>query len=181
MPAPSEHNNRFIEYLSGLAEREDRGALAALRRGVGKAPGTAPETFPIMVPWTHTLRRYQADIYFTVGALFALHPSNTPRGNLGDTFAQIRAARGGEAGSLERRFVALLKAHRDDAHNHLRHAVGLARSDDVPVNWAQLLADLTAWDHPARYIQQQWAAGYWGRSGQTEHDQSDALQTEGKQ
>jgi hypothetical protein len=40
---PEQHP--FIRYLVSLAERDDRGGLAALRRGLGQPPGTVAETY----------------------------------------------------------------------------------------------------------------------------------------
>ena len=41
----------FIAYLETLRDREDRGALASLRRGIGRRPGEAPEVMRYVVPW----------------------------------------------------------------------------------------------------------------------------------
>jgi len=168
MPKPNDRDARFVDYLRSLAKRDERGALAALRRGLGKQPGTAPETFRYVVPFTSTLQRAaDADAYFLVAALFATHPEATDKGNVGATFAGIRRGRGraegDEADSLEKRFVALLNAHIDDLPNHLRHAVGLARSAEVGVNWLQLLADIRWWSHPDHIVQREWAREFWGR------------------
>lgn len=167
---PTDHQTKFASYLERVAEREDRAALAHLRRGLGKPPGTAPEMFPIIVPWTHGMREWDADMYYLVGALFGSHPMNTDEGNFGDTcrvvHARRRADRGAsaedEVDSLERRFVALLNAHPDDLQWHLRHAVDLAEGEEVPVNWAALLYDLSYWTHPDRFVQRRWANSYWG-------------------
>ena len=156
----------FVAYLSGLAGREERGALAALRRGLGRSPGTTPETFKYAVPWlSQEAVRADEDRYFLVASLFGLHPSSTSEGNMGATFRQIHREGGHEEGdSLEKRFVALLNAHSDDLPNHLRHAVAMARSNDVPVNWYQLLCDLRHWGHPDRFVQRQWATSFWRRA-----------------
>lgn len=163
MPQPSEHQTRFVEYLCRLATTENRAALAALRRGLGKPPGTTPEMFRYVEPLAP--QDYRADNYYLVAALFALHPENSTEGNLGTTVAKLRqqAAHEGED-SLEKRFVALLNAHGDDLPDHLRHAISLARSKAVPVNWAHLLSDLGYWDHEDRFVQRQWAHEYWGRT-----------------
>ncbi len=171
MPKPSDHAVKFVKYLVSLAERESRGALAALRRGVGKPPGTTPETFPVMVPWTAEMNRTAADTYFLVGSLFALNQSNCADGNMGTTFGQIRGTEGEAGDSLEKRFVALLNAHSEDLSNHLRHAVTLAGSKEVSVNWAQLITDLRHWDHPDRFIQRRWADQFWGRGSEAEEGQ----------
>ena len=182
MPQPSEFQLKFVQYLVGLAKEEDRGALAALRRGLGKPPGTAPEMFPIVVPWTSGLKiPDEADACFLVASLFALHPDDADGGNMGGTFARIRAQEGGEGDdSLERRFVALLNAHSDDLPRYLRHAVGLARSKEAPVNYAQLLCDISPplWNHPRRWVQHQWARAYWGRSARADEPSDDQPETD---
>lgn len=76
-----------------------------------------------------------------IAALFGVHPKNTAGGNLGSSMAGVVRVRG-LTPSLERRFVALLEADGDDLAGHLRRAVSLTRSADIPLNWAQLLADV---------------------------------------
>lgn len=177
----SRHQN-FVEYLMSLHERDDRGALAHLRRGLGKPLGSVVDMFPYIVPWTHDLFEAQANMYYLVAALFAYHPMNTDNGNFGDTCLQIshsarskhsKAQEGEqdkekgkkydtpENDSLTKHFMALLNAHVDDLDVHLRRMIALAKSNDIPVNWAQLLDDICKWDHPERYIQRRWANAYW--------------------
>ncbi|NLO07689.1 MAG: type I-E CRISPR-associated protein Cse2/CasB [candidate division WS1 bacterium] len=173
---PTEHQTKFAKYLESLAGRDNRAALAHLRRGLGKPPGTAPEMFPIVVPWTSSMRDWDADAYYVVAALFGAHPMAAQKGNFGDTcriaHGKRRSAHGSadEEGvdSLERRFVAMLNAHPDDLQWHLRHAVELASGAEVPVNWAELLYDLSHWSHPDRFVQRKWANSYW-RSGSGEN------------
>lgn len=153
---------RFANYLRQLAERDDRAALAALRRGVGKPPGAVAEMNRYVVPWLPT-SPWADDAYYQVAALFALHGESWRgerdrwRSNLGASFARL----GDDAGA-ERRFVALLNAHRDDLMAHVRRAVTLLRARDVAVDWGQLLRDILAWDHPERWVQRRWARAYWG-------------------
>lgn len=151
--------NPFITYLLSL--KENRGALAALRRGLGRPPGTAPEMYPYVVPWLPEKCSQQVEAaYYLVAALFAYHPENTSSGNLGD---HLRATitDGGNEQATERRFVALLQSHPDDLPDHLRHAVSYLKSKEQPVNWQQLFEDLLRWDHPQRYVQKRWAGSFW--------------------
>jgi CRISPR type I-E-associated protein CasB/Cse2 len=68
----------FITYLESL--REDRGALAALRRGLGQPPGTAREMYPYVVRWLPAEASAQREAaYFLVAALFAYHPNPNTR------------------------------------------------------------------------------------------------------
>lgn len=155
---------RFTHYLGELADRDDRAALAALRRGLGKKPGEAPEMFPYLVPWIGDLSGWPEETYYLVASLFALHPLPWTGGaasdsNLGGSL--LRAAQGGREG-IERRFVAMLNSRRDDLPEHLRHAVSLCRTQDVPVHWERLLHQIRGWDSESRWVQKQWARAFWG-------------------
>lgn len=162
-------DGRFIEYLEQLAEREDRAALAALRRGLGKAPGEAAEMHPHVVRFLPYNSHPQRDeVYYLVAALFAWHPQPWHGDeemerltNLGASFARL--SRQDESDSIEKRFVALLNCHRDDLPDHLRQAVGLLRAHEIPVDWAQLLRDIHGWGWESRSVQRAWARAFWGQ------------------
>jgi len=148
----------FVTYLEGL--REDRGALAALRRGLGQAPGTVADMYRYVVPWLEKASSRQEAAYYTIAALFAYHPAPGGTGNMGDHFARTRDPKGDNT-AIERRFTVLLAAHPDDLAFYLRQAVSFLKSKEVPVNWHQLLADVLAWDHADRYVQRNWARAFW--------------------
>jgi len=162
-----------LARLRGLGDSRARGILAKLRRGVGKEPGTDSDAYPFVVPRLPQRERQHRD-YYTVAALLALHPMNTqpPEGpktrhNMGTTMRLAAIAAHGvgeiEGSSTERRFVAMLDSHRDELEDHLRHAIRLARSREVPVNYLQLLKDLGRWNLEGRRVQRAWAAQFWGR------------------
>lgn len=159
---------RFISYLQELADKEDRAALAALRRSLGKSPGEAAETHRYVLrfnpePW-------EESAYYLVAGLFALHPESWPHKegdkrltNLGASFAWMKAKpEASSDSSIERRFVALLDCHADDLADHLRHAVSLLKAKEIPVDWLQLLRDLRRWNHEERFVQRGWARAFWG-------------------
>lgn len=152
----------FISYLGQLRDRQDRAALAALRRGLGKDPGEAPEMFRYVVPWLPA-EGWADRRYFTTAALFAMHPEEGGSGNMGDHFAKVRAATSSDE-AVERRFTALLSAHSDDLPYHLRQAVSLCHARGVPVNWDQLFKDMAGWEWASHSVQRQWARSFWGRS-----------------
>jgi len=154
----------FITYLESL--RDDRAALAAMRRGMGQPPGTAASMYPYVVRWlSDDAPPWQEGAYYLAAALFAYHPAAGGMGNMGSHFARTRDPQGDNT-AIERRFTALLAAHSDDLDFYLRQAVSFLRSKEVPVNWNQLLTDLLAWGHPNRYVQKQWARAFWGRPTQ---------------
>jgi len=162
------YEERFVQALAALVDRDDRAALAALRRGLGKPPGTAPELFPYVVPLlpanpSPALERAS----YLVAALFALHPVNWERPaddarstDLGASF-RLLALRSSNSAGVERRFVHLLLAHEEELPVHLRHCIGLFKANDVPVDWARLLRDLPWWDREDRAVQRRWARSYY--------------------
>ncbi len=170
---------RFVEHLQGLKHREDRGSLAALRRGLGKAPGTVLSMAPFVEGWVGGLKEWDRSRFYLVAALFASYPCEnrtgprTPRrANFGAVLAGIVSAYVRDGTSprdaqkrVERRFTALLNAHAEDLPRHLRHAVSLAKSENVPIDYVTLLEDLRYWDSDKRWVQQRWAASFWTANG----------------
>ena len=88
MAQPSELDDKFVAYLEGIREREDRAALAALRRGLGQSPGTEPQMYPYVEPWLSQANRFRERDYYLVAALFAYHPQPGGAGNMGNHFAR---------------------------------------------------------------------------------------------
>lgn len=160
MKRVSETDDRFIGHLEKLRDDGDRGALARLRRGLGKEPGSATEMHSLVLPWLPPgIPRWHEDACYLVASLFASHSQSGGSGSLGEAFARLAAAISSE--SIEKRFVALLNCHEDDLAAHLRHAVSFLRSKDIPVDWRQLLHDVQRWGHPDRFVQRQWARDFW--------------------
>jgi len=178
MSRPSEEQRAFIGQLNKLAERKDRGALAQLRRGLGGEPGSDLAMAPYVTRYIPAAAGvWEEAAYYLVAALFAWHPvdwaeAETEGHNLGASFARLAVSQGlseGRIGSTEQRFVALLNSHRDDLYVHLRQAVGLLKSKEVPVDWAQLLADICRWNATDRPVQRAWAKAFWA-TGPVESD-----------
>lgn len=170
MSRPTEGQNAFIKHLKSLAEKKDRGALAQLRRGLTREPGSDLAMAPHVTRYIPaTAGMWEEAAYYLVAALFAWHPrdwdsADAGERNLGASFARLAAAEGraeGHAASIEQRFVALLNSHRDDLRVHLRQAVSLLKSKEVPIDWAQLLADVCRWNAPDRSVQRSWAKVFW--------------------
>ena len=75
--AQQRRDERFIEALVELYKQEDRAALAALRRGLGRPPGETIEMHPYVAPFTQGLSRKQEDAYYLIAALFGLYPGES--------------------------------------------------------------------------------------------------------
>jgi len=186
MNQKSESQKRFFGHLQALVSQHDsgaRGSLAALRRGLGKPPRTAFDMWPQVEPYLDSgTPLWEEEACYLVAALFAYwHQGETavaahPPDNLGASLARLRTPDTGP--SLELRFTALLKSHREDLPAHLRQAVGLLKAKDVPVHWRNLWRDLRNWDHEDGWVQRAWAKSFWGRAIRTEtepteNDQND--------
>lgn len=187
MIRPSERQREFIKHLKELAERKDRGALAQLRRGLGREPGSDLAMAPYVTRYIPAAAgAWEEAAYYLVAALFAWHPRDWDEAepeaeghNLGASFARLAMLQGpaeARARSTEQRFGALLNSHRDDLHVHLRQAVSLLKSKEVPVNWDQLLADVCRWNAPDRPVQRAWAKAFWA-PGANESDQATGTDT----
>jgi CRISPR system Cascade subunit CasB len=158
------YEHDFVTYLGSL--RENRGALAALRRGLGHPPGDVPDMFRYIVPkmkaksgtWTEKT-------HYLIASLFALHPVSISSGNIGNHFARHLDHQNPENNTaLERRFTILLTARPDDLHIYLRQAISFLKSkDETPVNWHRLMWDILALGNPEKVskVQKRWAEGFW--------------------
>lgn len=157
------HIDRFIERLEDLREQEDRAALATLRRALSGSTEHTIGAFRYIGHWLpqHTVDQ---DNYILIAALFASHPQPGGTGNMGDHMTRLRLSDENKAQSTERRFMTLLKAHPGDLAYHLRQAVSLLKSHEVPVDWRQLLYDVQYWGHEDRFVQRRWATAFWGRT-----------------
>ena len=105
--------------------------------------------------------KYQEETYFLVATLFPLTESGN-EGNLGDSLSQVYDKRYSQG--LDRRVEVLLDADREQLPFRLRQAIRFLESKRQgklgAVHWPRLLQDLLAWDHPKRYVQEQWARAY---------------------
>ena len=163
----------LIQMLKDLKRKDDRGSLAALRSGVGKAPGEAARMFPYVARFlTDGISigpRVQA--VFLTASLFAKHPDPGGSGNLGNSLKAATAKKHGEDG-VTSRLTAALDADPDDLPHHLVGLVSLCESAGVPINWNQFLwdvRDLLGDDEDRRNkTRLQWAKGFWGNSPKAE-------------
>jgi CRISPR system Cascade subunit CasB len=181
--------HKFIGHLEKLVKEQDRGALAALRRGLGKPPGTVREMDTHVLPYLPPdTSEKQENAYYLVGALFAYwHQGKdtvdpNPPVNIGaslydlvkqDVAADTSNQKLGDKWKnaekrVEKRLIALLNCHQDDLPDHLRHTISLLKTKDIPVKWLQLLNHIQNWQRESRDVQRSWARQFWRFSSQDE-------------
>lgn len=163
-PGPS-REQRFIATLARL----DAGGRARLKRNAGNSLNEARNVYDVFfAALPHDVDQRNHGDYFLIATLFALGthradpPVANPPRNLGASLAWERRNRGIErAGSLDRRFNALLDADREQLPFRLRQIVSLLASRGIPIDWARLLRDVRDWTHRDRYVQRTWAQDYY--------------------
>jgi len=149
------HAGRFCSYLLSLAE--DKAAMSALKRGAAHQPGEYTPQFRYIVPFIPE-KTYELP-YFLTATLFGIHPVNSSAGSFGSAFKGIYQATGSD--SIELRFNALLQAREEDLPYHLRNAVSLLASKNIPVNYTELFDAIRNWNHPDKFVQKKWAKEFW--------------------
>lgn len=156
----------FIERV----EKLDTGELATLRRGCGERDPVEGRC-PWLVGLMHGVASEPAA--FLVASLLAQYKTSEIkaghhriRGNFGITWKRAIARNDSE--SIKRRFRVLLDCDYDprtgdgDLPYRLRQMVRYAVSKDVGVDWPTLLKDVRAWSSPSRFVQKEWARGFFG-------------------
>ncbi len=173
----------LVTRLVELARKDDRGALAALRTGLGKPPGTAGRMLPIVAPFLSSDEGAATRAAFITASLFAKHPNHAQIGSLGASLWKATKREGinpdgkhGEAG-VETRFAAALDADPEDLPRHLEGLVSLCESAGEPIDWHQLYKDLRGLlGQNEKYqigIRTRWARDFWrGPARRTESNQS---------
>lgn len=138
----------------------DSGALAGLRRGVGRSLEESPDSWPYVLEVAGTQRWREPAAHLAL-ALFALHHQSQASGSMnrdgwslgraGRTLKTRRGASGASEQGVEHRFQAALASETIDALGvHLRGLVTLLRGAEVPLDYPRLYRDLCAWLWPER-------------------------------
>jgi CRISPR system Cascade subunit CasB len=156
----------FINDLYVCAARDsgpDRAMFARLRRSFTHdgVNFNALRDLGDLLPGDKEGRFFDLEDYLLVACLFAIQPQSGGGRSLGKALNKLRNKLAVGAESLDRRFVAVLDSDHTDLPYRLRQIIQLLKSNEVPVNYRSLLADLKAWDHPDRIVQRRWATDYW--------------------
>lgn len=155
----------FVNWLESLkGQKAWTAARAALRRSLAFEPGTYPPAMPYVEPFVRE-EGWPREAHYLVAGLYALKDGTHEEGR---TLAQAlqEASVKRESASVEKRFLSLLDADRDQIAFRLRQAVGLVEGG---LDFAKLLDDLLWWFHPDRKVQVRWAREFY-RVGRAEEE-----------
>jgi CRISPR system Cascade subunit CasB len=163
---------RLVANLVAMSDPSapDRATLAHLRRGLGQ-------------PLDYTLGRVgwlfagvpdrAVEMAVLAAGLFALTKGDCPHSrpspnegerqrsgpNFGAAFGDVPTD--ADRAQREKRFIDLLDTGPAELPHKLRQAVTLVARDGTRLDWHLLIDDLLRWDHPDRWVQKDWARGYW--------------------
>lgn len=174
-PTAKERAARFIGALRQLRDKQDRGALSALRRG--SSSGTVMDAWPVIARLGGEIGQPGESVHVDIAALFATHSDESEARNFGETCRAIsRDPKTGDlVESFERRFRRLLAADSSaDLSGQLRTWVRLAATKGVGVNYESLFVHLHGWRWYADDIRVQWARSFWHSGGEAAAESTDA-------
>jgi CRISPR system Cascade subunit CasB len=160
---------RFLEWLEALKGKKAwRPARAALRRSLAFPPGAYPKAMPYVEPFVRE-EGWKREAHYLVAALYALKDGAHQEGR---TLARALKEKARESDSVEKRFLALLDADRDQIAFRLRQAVALVEGG---LDFAQLLADLEVWfNSEGLWVRARWAKEFYGTEASEEEKEVEA-------
>ena len=153
--------DRAAVFVGALRRaRNDRGKLAALRRGLTDNPRMHVDAWPVVASLGGDIAQ---PVFITVAALFVSHPEEANARNFGETCRRIALGDGRDMpDSFQSRFRRLLASGDvEDVSGQLRSWIRLAASKSVGVNYESLFADLWNWPWYADDIRVKWAKSFW--------------------
>jgi CRISPR type I-E-associated protein CasB/Cse2 len=151
----------LVDHLTELAnpDSSNRATLAHLRRGLDR-----PLDYTLgRVGWL--FRRVPdfalADVVLAAG-LFAWVRGDCRQ----DDNVSFGAAFGAELTldekqQRENRFIDLLDTVKEELPYKLRQAITLIGRDRVGLDWVLFIKHLNHWEHESRWVQKDWARGFW--------------------
>lgn len=156
-------------------QRPPTAALAVLRRGFGREPGSVPELWPYYTRLTvdgRLTRQLRAE-HFLLG-LYAVHqqgamqPVHSEKASLGRAVAALRDSGRYSPDAVERRFVAAATAGDvAEVSAHLRSLVHQLKTlpQIQPINYTRLFWDLVSWQDPAKLgrVRREWGSAFYWR------------------
>jgi len=160
--APAEIGE-FSERLRQL----DRGDLSILRRNAGENLATSRRAIGIFYGLLSPGCRVHEEVYFLAATLYGLNDRSFS-GDFGQTMKAVKVTSAKE--SLDTRVKILLDCDLEvtdgrlrrggELGYRLRQAVKLAGSNQIGVDWVQLIYHLDHWRDASRWVQKAWARSF---------------------
>lgn len=155
--------SELMEFL--LRNVDNKRVMATLRCGLVES--TEMRAWPLLAHLGGIGGNQRSRAVRTVAGLFALHPQNCTSGNMGTVCRRLCGSdekpwesdtgTSNTPGPVERRFLYLLNADREEICGRVCRLVRYAGSRDIPVNYAGLEKDLAEWPR----AREAWAVTFW--------------------
>lgn len=153
----------LMDFLSRNAS--NKRVMATLRCGLVET--TEMRAWPLLAHLGGIGNKQQSIAVRTVAGLFALHSLNCESGNMGTVCRLLcgteekpwdnRSVQNDGPGAMERRFLYLINADREEICARVCRLVRYAHSQEIPVNYAALEKDLATWPR----AREAWASAFW--------------------
>lgn len=167
-----------IKYLTG---NDDKGALAKLRRGAGKEPGSVPDIWEYTIGALPEGAKEDAENAVHIAlTLFAVHRQGTNITGLATytgeneksypvTFgAAVRKLKDGANNeAVTRRFNTAATADTiSELAVHVRSLIQLLRTKNIDMNYAKFAEELYLWRFDTNKIRLKWGRDFWKQNKQ---------------
>ncbi len=164
-----EERNGFHEAFIGKVKKARTGDKAILKRASGVTLAESRLAigvfFKLLPPQLHN--PWNEEIYFLVATLMSFN--NLPfSGSFGKSMRRVHQKT--RSDSIPKRMMSLLNSKFGLIDNkypgggetafRIRQCVRLASSNDVGINWKELLNDIIYWTHENGFIQKKWARDF---------------------
>lgn len=151
---------KLIAWLEEL-NRKDTRVRAVLRRSLSFEAGSYPPSYPY-IEWSlcNDNDIWRRSVYYLVAGLWAQHwrEGREPGLTIGHACAALKISQG-DSESIERRFVTLLDADRDQLPHRLRQMIALLK--DFPIDFESSLEGLVFWNDGRKRTQNRWARDFY--------------------
>ena len=168
--------SRFIEWLEE-ANKNNAKLRAVLRHSLAFDPGTYVPAYPYIEPFVkneeHAWRR---EMHYLVAGLWALHWREGRSGqqlSIGKACWKLCRERENST-SIERRFIFLIDADRDQLPHRLRQMVALLK--EQPIDFDALLEGLLKWHYDKKPTQNRWVRDFYRNMNHEVDDESTILE-----
>jgi CRISPR system Cascade subunit CasB len=157
--------------IKQILAKDDRAALAKLRRGAGKRPGSMPEIWAYTLGWLREEDKPDECAEHAVHValtLFAVHRQGTEisgqsGGTLGAAVAKLKATQNeDDAKAVIRRFNTAATAETvEELAVHARSLVQLLRARNIDMDYPKFAGELYRWQFDREAMRLQWGRDFW--------------------
>ncbi len=165
--------DREVQFLKLVHDRikNDSGAKAGFKRALSGEPEHIRKIYPFVLAFLGGVSEWEQEhVWIPVACLSVYYPQDIcedgQRRNFGQSGQGLVKATTSEG--ADRRFRTLLDLSLEDLNSPLTALIRQMKSRGIAIDYPQLLSDLRQWEHPDRYIQDQWARTFWGAVSKAE-------------